>query len=195
MANIRDKDQKRTGIYTDLNKSKGKPIVYIAMLLLIIISMVITFNPRWRAKKMNQDQQQPVSATNTDPEFTKQGELVFYKSDNTQNVKIDIEVADTEPLRNRGLMYRRQMELGHGMLFIFPDEDFRSFWMKNTYLPLDIIYLNAQKKIIRIHENVATLNEQSIPSDAPAQYVVEVIAGFCAIYNIRVGDAISFARI
>ncbi|MDD4646200.1 MAG: DUF192 domain-containing protein [Bacteroidales bacterium] len=195
MANIRDKDQKRTGIYTDLRKSKGKPIVYIAMLLLIIISMVITFNPKWRAKKMSRDQQQSVSAANTDPEFTKQGELIFYKSDNTQNIKIDIEVADTEPLRNRGLMYRRQMELGHGMLFIFPDEDYRSFWMKNTYLPLDIIYLDARKKIIRIHENVATLNEQPIPSDAPAQYVVEVIAGFCAIYNIRVGDVISFARI
>jgi len=194
MVNIREKERPKSGIYSNYRKTKGKPILYIAVLLIVIVIMAIVFNPNREVPRMIQNQRPSQSTAYNDPDFTKQGELTFLKADSTVITKIDIQVADDDALRERGLMYRRQMELNHGMLFIFEDEDLRSFWMKNTYLPLDIVYLSARKKIVRIHENVATLNEQPIPSDFPAKYVVEVNAGFCALYNIQVGDGMTFSR-
>jgi uncharacterized protein len=194
MVNIREKDQSKGGIYTNYRKTKGKPILYIAVLFVVILLMVVFLNPNKHSRRMIQSQLNERTSASSEPEFVKQGELTFVKTDSTVIVKIDIEIADDDAKRERGLMYRRQMELNHGMLFIFPDEDLLSFWMKNTYLPLDIIYLNAQKKIVRICENASPLNEQSIPSDFPAKYVVETIAGFCALYNIEVGCGMSFVR-
>ena len=194
MVNIREKDRPKAGIYTNYRKFKGKPVVYMALILLVILVLAVVYNPKRIAKRMIQNQKNAPATISSEPQFIKQGELAFLKADSTIVVKIDIEIADDDAKRERGLMFRRQMELNHGMLFIFEDEDIRSFWMKNTYLPLDILYLNARKKIVRIHENVATLNERSIPSDFPAKYVVEVIAGFCALYNIQVGDGMTFIR-
>ncbi|TSA38811.1 MAG: DUF192 domain-containing protein [Porphyromonadaceae bacterium] len=194
MVNIREKDRPKTGIYSNYRKSKGKPVLYMAVALLVILVMAVIYNPNREAKRMIQNRKNAPASTSSEPEFIKQGELTFIKADSTIIVKIDIEIADDDVRRERGLMYRRQMELNRGMLFIFEDEDVRSFWMKNTYLPLDIVYLSAQKKIVRIHENVAILNEMSIPSDFPAKYVVEVNAGFCALYNIQVGDGMTFVR-
>jgi len=194
MAKIKENDRPKSGIYSHFGKPNGKPFVYAAILCVIILIMTVIFNPGRLAKKMAQNQVYTTAPVSTDPEFTRQGELVFLKSDSTSLAKIDIEIADTDPLRERGLMFRRHMGMNHGMLFIFEDEDVRSFWMKNTYIPLDIVYLNAQKKIVSIHENAATLNEQSIPSGFPAKYVVEVNAGFCALHSIQVGDGMSFLR-
>ncbi|MCX6227500.1 MAG: DUF192 domain-containing protein, partial [Bacteroidia bacterium] len=193
--NIREKGRRKTGIYSNYRKSKGKPVMYIAVLLLVILVMVVVLNPNRSTNRMIQNRKNTPASTSSEPEFNKQGELTFLKTDSSAIVKIDIEIADDDAKRERGLMYRRQMELNRGMLFIFEDEDLRSFWMKNTYLPLDILYLDAQKKIVRIHENVATLNEMSIPSDFPAKYVIEVNAGFCALYNIQNGDGMTFLRI
>ena len=194
MVNIREKNRPKTGIYSNYRKSKGKPVLYIAVLLMVIFIMAIIYNPNREGKRMIQNRKNPAASTSSEPEFVKQGELTFLKSDSTLITKIDIEIADDDARRERGLMFRRQMELGRGMLFIFGEEDQRSFWMKNTYLPLDILYLNAQKKVVRIHENVATLNEMPILSDFPAKYVVEVNAGFCALYNILAGDGMTFIR-
>ncbi len=194
MVNIREKDRPKAGIYSNYRKSKGKPVLYMAVALLVILIMAVIYNPNRNAKRMTRNQKNVVASTSSEPEFVKQGELAFLKADSTVIVIIDIEIADDDARRERGLMYRRQMELNRGMLFIFEEEDLRSFWMKNTYLPLDILYLNAQKKIVRIHENVATLNEMPIPSDFSAKYVVEVNAGFCALYNLLVGNRITFVR-
>lgn len=194
MVNIREKAKPKSGIYTNYRKSKSKPVIYITVLLMVVLIMAVIFNPNRAIRRMtNNPGKTPVSAS-SEPEFIKQGELTFFRPDSTVSVKIDIEIADDDFRRERGLMYRRQMELHQGMLFIFEDEDLRSFWMKNTYLPLDILYVNAKKKIIRIHENVATLDERPILSDFPAKYVVEVNAGFCSLYNILVGDEINFVR-
>ena len=194
MVNIRDKDRPKPGIYSNYRKSKGKPAFYIAVLLLVILAMAVIYNPNRQAKRMIESRKYSKGSPSSEPEFVKNGELAFLKADSTVITSLDIEIADDDAKRERGLMYRRQMELSHGMLFIFEVESLQSFWMKNTYLPLDILYLNAQKKIVRIHENVATLNEMPIPSDFPAKYVIEVNAGFCALYNIRVGDLMTFAR-
>jgi uncharacterized membrane protein (UPF0127 family) len=191
MVKIRD-DKKKSGIYTDLKPLKGRPALYLIVLLAALV-LFLVFKPGGR-KNSNSVPPTGEQVQNNGPVFTKEGVLTFMKPDSTQIVTIDIEIADDDEQREKGLMYRKQMEMSTGMLFIFEDEDFRSFWMKNTYIPLDILYLDANRKIVRIHENVATLNEQSIPSDSPAKYVVEVIAGFTALYNITRGDIITFTR-
>ena len=79
-----------------------------------------------------------------------------------------------------------------GMLFIFPVEERQSFWMRNTLISLDMIFINSNKKIITIHKNTKVLSEQSYPSTAPAQFVLEVKAGFTDKYNIQIEDKIDW---
>jgi hypothetical protein len=154
--------------------------------------MFVLYNPNMPDRNNRRGQNAGFEQPRT--EFTREGELRFLRPDSTEITRIDIEIADDDYQRELGLMYRRQMEQQQGMLFIFEEEAYRSFWMKNTYLPLDILYLDAGKRIVRIHENTPTLHEGQIPSDYPAKYVVEVNAGFCALYNIKPGDLITFSR-
>jgi uncharacterized membrane protein (UPF0127 family) len=128
-----------------------------------------------------------------EPAFVKNGQLVFIKKDKNEPIKtIDIEVADNEAKRMQGLMWRRSMSDGTGMLFIFEDEKPLSFWMKNTYISLDIIYINKAMDIVSIRDNTTPFSEIPVPSDNPAQYAVEVMAGFCNNYNIDTGDKVKF---
>ena len=170
MVNIREKDRPKKAANTKKRKTKGKPSLYLALLLVVIFIMAIVYSPKRGMQQMRNKRIQPEKTTSAEPQFVRQGELTFVKANGTVLTKIDIEVADTDAKREQGLMYRRQMDLNRGMLFIFDDVDLRSFWMKNTYLPLDILYVNAEKKIVKICENMATLNEQPIPSDFPAKY-------------------------
>jgi uncharacterized protein len=124
--------------------------------------------------------------------FTKEGELTFLDSSGTAKRKIDIEIADNEYERQLGLMFREKMTEDQGMLFIFPYETMQSFWMRNTKLSLDIMFVNDNKKIVTIHKGTDILSDQSYPSSAPARYVVECIAGFCEKYNINEGDRIDW---
>ncbi len=123
--------------------------------------------------------------------FVKEGELRFM-SGNREIKKIDVEIAENELERTKGLMYRTSLPESAGMLFIFDDAREHSFWMKNTSISLDIIYADRDKKIISIHKNTRPFSEGSIPSNGNAQYVVEVNAGFTDHYGIRAGDRIDF---
>ncbi len=130
--------------------------------------------------------------------FTKEGELSFFEvRDSIINpiVKLDIEIADDEYQIQTGLMYRQSMQDDRGMLFIFPNEAPRSFYMKNTEFALDIIFINANNKIVSIQKNAQPLNESSLPSEGPAQYVVEVNAGLSEQWNLKSGDSISFIKL
>ncbi len=112
---------------------------------------------------------------------------------NGETVKtIDIEIAEGETERNLGLMYRRSLPEDSGMLFIMDRNEEQSFWMKNTYISLDIIYINDKKEIVSITEGTTPLSEAQIPSNADALYVLEVIAGYCQAKGIEVGDKISW---
>ncbi len=108
--------------------------------------------------------------------FRKQGELFFTSQQNGDTLAmIDIEVADNDQLRARGLMYRRTLPENAGMLFIQSMEEMQSFWMKNTYIPLDILFVNRDKEIVTIHANTTPLKEWNYASTKPAIYVVEVM--------------------
>jgi uncharacterized membrane protein (UPF0127 family) len=124
--------------------------------------------------------------------FTKEGELTFTDSLGTLKAKIDLEIADTEYERELGLMNRKEMGENQGMLFIFPKQDMLSFWMRNTLMSLDMIFVNQQRTIVTIHKNTKILSDQSYPASQPAMYVVEVDAGFCDKHNIKVGDKINW---
>ncbi len=126
--------------------------------------------------------------------FIKNGELTFIKKDGEFITKIEIEIADNDAKRAQGLMYRDKMKFNRGMLFIFPKEDIQSFWMKNTTLPLDIIFVNKNSEIIKIHKNTTPYSLESYPSGKPAQFVVEVNAGFTDKFNIVEGDKIVWRK-
>lgn len=126
--------------------------------------------------------------------FQKDGELVFSTADDKTLQKIDIELADNEEKREIGLMMRRTMAENQGMLFLFETEQPQAFWMRNTILPLDIIYVNSKLEIVTIIKNAKPFDDTSLPSIKPAQYVVEVNAGFCDKYGIKEGDKIVWRR-
>lgn len=122
--------------------------------------------------------------------FKKEGELTIADTTGNPIIKIDIEIADDDYQRQLGLMNRESMEELQGMLFIFPAERYQSFWMLNTLFSLDMIFINSNKEIVTIHKNTTPLSEQSYPSSKPAQYVLEVNAGFCERHNIKEGDRV-----
>ena len=124
--------------------------------------------------------------------FTKEGELTFTDSLGTLKAKIDLEIADNDYERQLGLMNRNEMKENQGMLFIFPAQGNQSFWMRNTLISLDMIFVNNQKQILTIHKNTKILSDQSYPASQPAIYVIEVLAGFTEKHNIRVGDKIDW---
>lgn len=128
----------------------------------------------------------------SEPPFKKEGDLTFLKKDGKELKKIDIEVADDNTQRAQGLMWRKTMPENEGMLFIFPEDADQAFWMKNTIMPLDIVFINSNKEIVKIYKNAIPYSEKSMPSEKKAMYVVETVAGFCDRNGISEGDKISF---
>ncbi len=127
------------------------------------------------------------------PVFKKEGELRFVDK-NTRDLisEIDIEIADTNFDRALGLMFRPVMQEDRGMLFKFGEEEIQSFWMRNTIISLDILYVNSKGEIVSIYKNTETQSDKSMPSDKPAIYVVEVNAGYCDSLGIEIGDYVEF---
>jgi len=129
--------------------------------------------------------------------FTKEGELSLYNlKDVIPNTitKIDIEIADDDYQIQTGLMYRKSMLNSQGMLFTFTEEAPRSFYMKNTEFALDIIFIDSKNKVVSIQKNAKPLDESSLPSEGPAQYVLEINAGLTDTWNLKKGDSISFTK-
>jgi uncharacterized membrane protein (UPF0127 family) len=124
--------------------------------------------------------------------FTKEGELTFTDSLGTLKAKINLEIADNDYERQLGLMNRKEMKENEGMLFIFPRQGNQSFWMRNTLISLDMLFVNDQKQIVTIHKNTKILSDTSYPATQPALYVVEVLAGFTDRHKIQVGDKIDW---
>lgn len=89
-------------------------------------------------------------------------------------------------------MYRTSMSENEGMLFVFDTERVLSFWMKNTYIPLDMIFIDAENKIIDINHNAQPEDIVPFSSSAAALYVLEVNGGFCAARNINIGGSVEF---
>lgn len=113
---------------------------------------------------------------------------VEFKGDNHTSVTVHVEVADTDSEWEYGLMNRTSMGPYHGMLFVFNDEGTRSFWMKDTLIPLDMVFLDSSGRIVDINKNATPLSEIVFTAKSPSKYVVEVNGGFCDLHSIRIGD-------
>ena len=100
-----------------------------------------------------------------------------------------LEVADTPKAQQLGLMHRRSMPQDRGMLFVFEDERERSFWMKNTHIPLDIIYADAAGIVVSVKQ-MKPLDETGVPSDGPARYAVELNQGAARRAGVATGDVL-----
>jgi uncharacterized membrane protein (UPF0127 family) len=107
-------------------------------------------------------------------------------------VRVKVELAVTEEERATGLMYREKLDKGTGMLFIFDEPEVHSFWMKNTYIPLDMIFIGSDLGIAGVVENAVpmTLTPRGVGKES--QYVLEVEGGFCAKYGVRKGMKTTF---
>ena len=163
----------------------------------IVIAMAAYFIlPNLLSKKVETSNNALEQAMNnkTVYSFVKQGELTFSSDKGVFITGIDVEIADTPDKRETGLMFRDKMEQSQGMLFVFPNEEPQSFWMHNTVLPLDIIYVNSKMEIVKIAKSAKPYDDTSLPSVKPAQYVVEVNAGFSDKYNLKEGDKIVWRR-
>lgn len=112
-----------------------------------------------------------------------------------KNYCFDVELAKTDAERNRGLMSREKLDSDKGMLFVFDREGEYSFWMKNTLIPLDIIWINEKKEAVFISENTQPCKEDSCPTINPgknAEYVLEVNGGGAQKIGLNIGDTLNF---
>lgn len=117
------------------------------------------------------------------PDFTP---LSILKSDSTR-VSLKVEIADTDEERQLGLMHRKQLPDGRGMLFVFPADQMMSFWMKNTLIPLSIAYISADGRILEMHD-MRPQSLQPVRSARSARYALEVPVGWFAQNAIHPGD-------
>ena len=122
---------------------------------------------------------------------TKTERLVIETAKGEQVFKV--EVVREEKERNRGLMYRKHLADNRGMLFDYDPAQDVAFWMKNTYIPLDIIFIGADGKIITIAANTTPLSLDRIPSNGVARGVLEINGGFAEKLGIKVGDRVRHA--
>ncbi|MBU1099183.1 MAG: DUF192 domain-containing protein [Bacteroidetes bacterium] len=168
-----------------LSMKLGIGFIMIAFLGYMIYSSFI-------APKQNSQTGRTLKQSSID--FQKEGELTFRNAEGEFISKIDIELADDEESRSTGMMYRAKMDENQGMFFIFPYENFQSFWMRNTILPLDIMFVNSKLEIVTIHKNAKPFDENSYPSTSIAQYVVEVNGGYSDKVGIKEGDKIVWRK-
>lgn len=112
-----------------------------------------------------------------------------------KNVTISAEIADTPQKRQQGLMNRTKLNKNTGMLFVFEDQETHPFWMKNTLLPLDIIWIDDNYKVVHVEQNVPPCpTQESCPVYRPqqkAKYVLELNAGFAKEFGVRINDTVT----
>jgi len=133
-----------------------------------VLALVITVGPSWSAG------QQTLEIA------SKTGVHIF-----------SVEIADNDAERAKGLMYRKELPEGRGMLFDFHRDQEVSFWMQNTYIPLDMIFIRGDGRILRIEENTEPLSTRLIPSRGAVRAVLEVIGGTSRRLGIATGDQVA----
>ncbi len=108
-----------------------------------------------------------------------------------------VEVADREPQRERGLMFRERLGPQEGMLFVWEDEDLRGFWMKNTLIALDILHFDGERRLVDLHLAVPPCRSERCPTYVgirPARYALELPAGTAERLGLKLGDTFEWAR-
>lgn len=170
-----------------------KKIIWIVTSIVVVSAVVVIILLNNNETKTDEDIKVDDDLVEmTEPQFVKEGELTLLNNDKKEIVKIDIEKAEGDEEQAQGLMYRSKMDEKRGMLFISNKEEMKSFWMKNTIMSLDIIFINKDKQIVHIAKYCTPYSEAVIPSEKLALYVLEVNAGFCDKYKISKGNFINY---
>ncbi|KAF6248007.1 hypothetical protein C6990_00755 [Nitrosopumilus sp. b3] len=179
-------------IYQKLNLSRGK------FFLLIIITVGIVFGSLKigiMSDCSSQDKKiRILSCTEiiNSPSYIQDKAILSIQSKNSM-ILVEAEIADELQEQIKGLMFRQDLDWGNGMLFVYESEKKRSFWMENTLIPLDMLFIDTDFRIIDIKENVQPCKTEtcpSYPSKLPSKYVLEVNAGFVMMNNIEIGDSV-----
>lgn len=175
MANIKKTVPKKSALYLTLS----------AIILVILIALL------WHRQAAGDKniKKQPLV-----PAKINQGEVTFLSTEGQKKASILVEIADDDYTRGYGLMFRQNLPENQGMLFIFEEDDYQSFWMKNTPVSLDMIFANSQNEIVHIEKYTEPYSLRSYPSRKPAMYVIEVVAGFSDRYELEAGDRIIWRR-
>lgn len=153
---------------------------FVAVLLALLLVILLALQTPLSGDDLDEDS---VNAS-----FYNEGEKVSWAV---------LEVAENETERRKGLMNRTELGKRQGMLFVFEEEEMRAFWMKNTYIPLDIIFINENRTVINVEKAVpqpdaSDQNLKRYRSDRPAKYVIEVNAGYAENYSIKEGSKASW---
>jgi len=127
-------------------------------------------------------------------DFQNEGTLAFLQPNGDTLRAITIDIADTDAERERGLMRQRSLGYDQGMLFIFETVDEGSMWMKNTPLPLDIVFVAPDSQVVSIARRTTPLSEEKITPAAPRKYAVEVRAGFADRFGLTDSTRIRWTR-
>ena len=104
--------------------------------------------------------------------------------------RVEVEVAATPEARTRGLMWRKELPAGKGMLFIFPRDEVQGFWMRNTLIPLDMLFINSERRVVGIIEHAVPHSEESRSVGIPGQYVLEVPGGWTQKVGVVKGSTV-----
>jgi uncharacterized membrane protein (UPF0127 family) len=175
-----------------MNK-RTRSIVAIVLLIAFGGWMLLTFLPG-PGKKVKSVKTRPGSGTSYEPKFKDEGDLYFIDEQGDTISRLDIELAETDEEINYGMMFRKSMDENTGMLFIRDNERQQSFYMKNTYVSLDIMFIDSDNKVVSIQKNAEPLNEKSLPSEGPAILILETVGGYADKYGIGKGTEIVYSR-
>lgn len=178
-----------------MNPRSRKILVFVLIgifALWILSSVPSIFSPK-STHPSSKPNKEGTSTSQYEPKFRKDGELWILRAESQDTLAhLDIELAQTDEAIQYGMMYRKSMDFDRGMLFKMQYERPQSFWMKNTYISLDIIYINSQMNIVSIQEKAEPLSEKSLPSYEPAIYVLEVNGGYSEAMGVKPGDKVVF---
>ena len=146
---------------------KTNTYIIILKLILKLVFLIITF----------------VLSVNVNADLNTK-ELHILNSDQS-SIKFKVEIADNNESRSKGLMWRKILPIGTGMLFVWEDEKNRSFWMKNTPLSLDILFFDKNGLYINSALNTEPFSTKKISSSKPSKFVLELLSGSSKLFNIR----------
>jgi len=160
------------------------------VLLVAMLTFACSETPATTPVQTTQAQTQTQTQTETQTQ-TQSGPRVIFPD----KFVVHVEIAANDELRTQGLMYRDQLRPGTGMLFFFAEDGEYPFWMKNTHIPLDMIWIDSNKKIAHIAHDVPPCKVEDCPNYPPnaiARYVLEVAGGVAKQHLLKVGDSLQF---
>jgi uncharacterized protein len=118
--------------------------------------------------------------------------IEIVSADGAPRIAVAVEVADTAASREYGLMFRKHLDEDAGMIFVFKAPSHQTFWMKNTIIPLDMIFADSSGKIVGMVRDAEPFSEEIDAVDGDSQYVLEVNGGFCDRHGVKAGDTLRF---